>query len=769
MMRRLFGPATATVALMLAIPVHAHAVGDADLGDTGTVSGQTGNSNAGQLDEIVVTAEQRAQLAQATPLPVLATTGTALQDGGINNLANLTRTMPALLVAPTVGGTPQIYVRGIGSYITTAYVEQAVAFNLDGVYVSRPAAASGFFYDLQRIELLPGPQGTMYGRNAAAGVLNVLPETPKLGETSGDAMVEIGNYNLRKAAGALNVPLADKAALRVAAQVVDQKGYLSDGYDDDQSQAGRVQVLLEPREDLRIRISGDYAHKGGKGDAQVQYPFVDSDNPWIGPSDPKAIAAYYAALPAVSRLSPLIEAPKDNGFIDDKNWGLKADIAKDFDFGTLTIIPAFRGMDEDYLAYVPSAFRVTSRSRQKSVEARLTSQPGNLTWLVGVNYFAEDVKAQQDYDHWVTESVGNGVLTDEAIAAFGQATYAVTNDFRLTAGGRLVHEEKSQDAQIGTITFSPNKPTLLNDVDRRDWNAATWKVGADYDLAEHSLLYATISTGFKAGGFFATAPGRKDYYDPERLTAYTVGIKNRLFDDAVQLNVEAFDYEYRDQQISHVSPALTGIPQAPYTSLYITENAGRAYMRGVEVEGRWKVTADDLLTTKAQYLFTQYTDFDYQYYSALGTTPPVGCPYTNVSSQVTPKPAGATKIFAVSCAGEPALYAPRWSANIGYQHDFRFNDGTVVTAGGDVYFSSSYATAYDYYPQQMQGGYHMTNLRLTYTPGGERWSITGYVNNVENAAVVTSGYQPAQFFGNGYNSASIRPPRMYGARLQVQY
>ncbi|WP_044559919.1 TonB-dependent receptor, partial [Azospirillum sp. B4] len=617
---------------------------------------------------------------------------------------------------------------------------------------------------------LPGPQGTVYGRNASAGVLTFVPEVPRWGETSGTASLEFGNFNLRKGTGALNVSLSPKAALRVSAQVVDRKGYLSDGYDDDQSQAGRVQVLLEPADDLHVRLAADYAHRGGKGDAQVQYPFVNGDDPWIGPSDPRAVKAYYAALPALARLSPLIRSAKDDGHIDDKAWGMKADIVKDFSFATLTVTPAYRGMDEDYLTYTPSVFALVSRSRTTSVDARLASNgQGPFTWQGGVNYFKEDLYANQDYNNYIQHAVGKGDLTTEAESLYGQASYAVLPDLRLTAGGRLSHDEKTQDVLFGSNTFSAAFPTLLPRRDRHDWNGTSWKAGADYDLAPGSLLYASVATGYKAGGFFSSPIGQRDYYGPEHLTAYTVGLKNTLFGKRVQLNLEAFDYEYRDQQITYTAPVLTGVALAPYAGLSVTQNAGRAHMRGLALDGRWQVTEDDLLTASGQYLDTAYDDFTYRYYSGLGLPPATGCAYANASATAVPKPVGATRIWAVNCKGQPALNAPRWTATLSYQHDFRLDSNGTVTAGADVYLSASYRTAYDYDARQVQGGYHMTSLRLTYTPAAAWWSLTGYVTNLENQAVVTTGFQPPQGLGTGLNTESLRPPRMYGARVQVKY
>ncbi|MBB6253279.1 TonB-dependent receptor [Nitrospirillum iridis] len=763
-MRKLTRLATSGVAIALACSNLDAVAQSAGVPSTATPA----NGPTTQLDEIVVTAERREQSLQNAPIAVSALAGTALRDSGVADVSDLTRSVPSVVIAPAVGGVPQIYLRGVGTFASNAYAEQSVAFNLDGVYISRPAGANGVFYDVQRVEVLKGPQGTLYGRNASGGALNVLPETPQLDKLSAAATLEIGNYDLRKGDAYVNVPLSDKAALRASGMVIDRKGYLSDGYNDDKGQAGRLQLLLEPTEDWRVRLSGDYYHRGGKGSAFVQYPFVDSDNPWIGPADSRSVAAYYAGLPAVSAYNPLISNAKTDGFVDNQFWGTHAEITHDFSFATLTIIPAYRQVEEDYLTYAPGSTRVTSDGKQKSIEARLSSRESSpLTWLAGVYYFTEDVAANQDYNSWVTESIVDSKLTDETMAAFGQLTYAVTDRLRLTGGGRFTHEEKSQDSQFGTSVFSPLKPDLVSRADDRIWNAATWKVGVDYDLAPQSLLYANIGTGFKAGGFYASVG--PDTYNPEHLTAYSVGMKNRFLDNTVQINVEAFDYEYRDQQINYLAPTVTGSSSNPYAPIFVTQNVGRSRIRGFEVEGRWKATAQDLLTATVQYTDSRYTSFTYSYFSTFGAPPSVGCAYTNASAGASPAPVAPSAIYSVNCSGKPATNAPRWTANLGYEHEFAFADGSGLTAAADVYLSASYDTSYDYLSKQVQGGYHMSNARLTYNAADDRWSVTAYINNIENQAVVASSLQPNQAFGNGLNYANIRAPRTYGLRATVKY
>jgi iron complex outermembrane recepter protein len=164
------------------------------------------------LSEVIVTAARRAEDVQRAALSIQALSSDALTKGNITNPEDLNSIAPGVSIAAT-GAVPQVYVRGVGNYSANSYAEAAVAFNLDGVYISRPWASRGMFYDLERVEVLKGPQGTLYGRNASGGAINIITVQPKLGETSGFAELQVGNYNLVQGTAAVNVPLGDTLAL----------------------------------------------------------------------------------------------------------------------------------------------------------------------------------------------------------------------------------------------------------------------------------------------------------------------------------------------------------------------------------------------------------------------------------------------------------------------------------------------------------------------------------------------------------------------------
>jgi len=308
----------------------------------------------GGLAEIVVTAQRREESLQKAAIAVTAVTGDDLTRSGITETSNLGKLVPALVVQPT-GGTTSFFLRGVGTNSQNSFSENAIAFNFNGVYVGRPTAPAGVFYDLERVEVVKGPQGTLYGRNATGGAINVLPKKPVLGKFGVEGLAEYGNYDSKKGFLAVNVPFGEVAALRVAGQVVDRDGFISDGYDDDKGEAVRASFLLKPSDIWSINIVGDYYHQGGKGGGAVLLPSkafaVPSVNDRVSISDPRALAAingYASTLFAPPFcaggfiVSGCIENARSDGYLDNHFYGLSAQVDGDMGFATLSVIPAWR-------------------------------------------------------------------------------------------------------------------------------------------------------------------------------------------------------------------------------------------------------------------------------------------------------------------------------------------------------------------------------------------------------------------------------------------
>lgn len=724
------------------------------------------------LEEIVVTAQRREENLQRAAIAVSAVTGDTLTKQSISQATDISRLVPALQIAPASSLT-QIYLRGIGTFGANAFAEQGVAFNLDGVYLSRPAAPAALFYDLERLEVLKGPQGTLYGRNATGGAINLITVKPKIGETSGYISGEYGNYNAIKTSGAINVPVSDVAAFRFSGQYVDRDGFYNDGYDDENSTALRGQFRLDTGDNFNMNVMVDYGHVGGKGSGGTIVPLLDGKRR-LGPSDPAVIAAYVAQPP--SPPVPQIIARND-GYQDNTYYGGVITANLDLGFAQLSVIPAWRKTDLDFVSYASSfLIDVTEVSDQSSLEARLANQSDKLKWVLGAYYFTEDTSANQRYDQG---SNGTRILSElqtRSYAVFGEATYSVSDRFRVTGGLRYTSDNKQQVTEAHTLPFVgfvppafPNFTPIILDL-RTDatsdvnFNKTTWKAGVEFDAADHSLLYATVATGFKSGILYSALGD--NFSAPERMTAYTVGSKNRFFDNTLQLNVEAFYWDYKDQQVSHLAPVqVASTPGGPiFGPVFKTENAGSATIYGLETELLWQPSRADLLSVNLQYLHTKYDNLQYQAYSVTGPAPVIGCAVTP-TALIGASP--AARVFDVDCSGRPLVNAPKWVVNAGYDHSFDLGDSGKIIAGIDTRIESSRYLSLDFLDVSSQGSYMMSNARLTYETASGKMSITAFVNNLENELVFSNSLQsPAK---SGVFYSQLRPPRTYGLRGTIKF
>lgn len=759
---RLLGLSVAPGALIAAMPA---------LAQTAPASAaETAEAPQG-IPDIIVTAQRREENLQKAAIAVSAVAGDTLIKNSISQATDLTRLVPSLQIAPASSLT-QIYLRGVGTFGSNAFAEQGVAFNLDGVYLSRPAAPAGLFYDLERIEVLKGPQGTLYGRNATGGALNVITAKPKLGVLGGNLNAEYGNYNAIKGSGAINVPIGEHVAFRLAGQYAKHDGYFSDGYDDEDTQAVRGQLRGETGTGLDATLSIDYAHVGGKGSGGTIMPLLDGKDR-LGPSDPRVIAEYLTRSPTAP--VPQVIARGD-GYQDNRFFGAAMTVNADLGFAKLTVIPAYRKTDLDFVSYASSfLIDVTEKSDQMSLETRLSNTSGPLNWVVGGYYFTEHIVADQFFDQASNGTRIKSRLGTDSHAFFGQGTWSLTDTFRVTGGVRYTSETKMQTTEAHTLPFVgfvpglfPLVPIILDipSFPKTDvtFSKVTWKAGVEFDLGPRSLVYASVSTGFKSGALFSAE--RVNYSRPETLRAYTIGSKNRFFDNKLQFNVEAFYWDYKDQQITHLGAVqVATTPGGPiFGPVFATENAGAATIYGAEAELQFQPTRNDLFTANVQYLHARYDSLQYQFYSTGGAAPVVGCA-TALTNQTGASP--QARIYNVNCSGKPVVNAPTWSINAGYQHTFSLGNSGRVIAGADTRIESSRFLSIDYLALGRQGSYMMSNARLTYETANGRYSLTGFINNLENELVYSNSLQSPAKAGTIYNQ--LRPPRTYGVRASVKF
>lgn len=723
-------------------------------------SEETAAQDGSGLSDIIVTAQRFTETAQKTPLILSVVSSDELK--GVSDIRQLQSVSPGVQVA-SGGGFTQTFIRGVGSAVVIAGQESAIAYNADGVFLFTPSMSTPLMYDIDRIEILKGPQGTLYGRNATGGAINIITTGAKLGKVEGFAEGEVGNYDRWRLTGALNIPVGETLAVRFAGQHVEHDGYLSDGTDDQDMTAGRVRVRWEPSSAVTLMVGGDISTQRGRGPGSSLNPNPTNDK-WLGGYDPRANTGPFF----VGGTSLFSLPPNPTPYLKNDQWSVNAQLDVNLNFATLTVLPAYRHEKVDYLDYVPG-FQDKQRgsTSEKSIEVRLANRSDRLKWVLGGYYIKndQDNRSTVRQELFGTSFISTQAISLESYAFFGEATFSVTDRLRLTGGLRYTHEETTNDT-IANETLAPSTPAYnpFNPVTNptgevgdytfagsASANAITWKGGAEFDLSPSSLLFASASRGFKGGGNYVNLPGLQSRYKPEYLTAFEFGSRNRFFGNTLQINGELFYWTLKDQQQTFLSLNEVNAP------ILATVNAGKAHMYGASVDVVWKVTPNDTLRGAAEYTHSKYDSF-VRVLPAFAVFPSTVC-------AITPGGAGPLAPTTVDCSGQPVLRAPKWVASAGYEHRFELNDNNTVTFNGDMTYGSGRYLTLNYTPVAYQKGYALFNAALTWESANTGLTVTAWIRNIADKRVMANADQ----FIDAYTRPVLMPPRTYGATIRYAF
>lgn len=756
------------------------------------------SSDDSGLAEIVVTAQKREENLQRAAVSVTAITSDDLTRKGVTDVTQLQSLAPALQITNSYGPTNQFTLRGIGNVVLNVNIDAAVTTNLDGVPIGRTTGVSGMFYDLERVEVLKGPQGTLYGRNATGGAINVITQKPKFGETSGFFNASYGNYDALNVNGAINLPVSENSAFRVAGSLSQHDGYYSDGSGDERTRAVRGTFRSDVSESITLTVGADYSTTGGVGSGATV--FGNRLDERIGLLDPRSAAVYRSTLsfPTFSFLSPLTE----RDFQDNSQWGINANLDIDTSIGTLTIQPAYRKTNLDYLSSAGSFYsRIDEVDVQKTLEVRLVSPAGNpFQYVIGAFYMDEDSKSNVGFNQQFFGAYGLFNPSSKAKAAYARLTYSLTPEFRVSLAGRYTNDKRSsfQDVVNALVvcpaanpanpaTFCFGTPSFPNGTSAppsfrnpaggffpafpvgttgglavvtyggtfnadQTFNKFTWRAGVEYDAGPSSLLFATYETGFKAGGFFNAPVGFDSTFGPETVGAFTIGSKNRFLDNRLQLNVEGFWWTYNDKQFSLIIPVPGG-------TTFATQNVGKSRVRGIELEALGKVASNTTLNLNIQYLDAKEISFEYETLSTLGA-PSTGCSF----------PAAPTAgRYRVNCSGQRSVNSPEWTINAGFEQVIPLGGGADIKFNAQTRYQSGVQTSYDFFASGKQDGYFTSDLFLTYEAPEKSFYVTAFVNNVEDTAAISYTATHPRGSSPKLNRFSVTPPRTYGVRVGVNF
>ncbi|WP_232332810.1 TonB-dependent receptor [Novosphingobium aquimarinum] len=690
-------------------------------------------ASAGVTDapmDIVVTAERRETTVQQTPISIGVFDGEDLIKRDVTTLEALSRVAPDISFTQA-DGQPIIAIRGISSQNTGAVGDPAIAVSTDGFYLNRPYALTASFYDLERIEVLRGPQGTLNGRNANGGAINILTVRPQ-SEFGGFATAQYGNYNAVGIQGALNVPLSDTAKARVSFLSRTHDFYRDtppqEGGDDENTQSIRGQILLTPTDRLKIWALAQYNFIGGSPGVAQNIPFVFDADGTIVHDLPSGIndETFTAGVPNYTRMN-------EHTF----KWSAEYDL----DAIKITYLggyddTSYRRQDDDSNNGKVYGFRMKEKPRTWNQELRVSSgDDSRLFWQVGVFYFNEknDLFSAEYYAQpggtYARGYTFDYHVTSKSLAGFGQASYKITDQLTATAGIRYTHDKKRRSGLVqfadDDVPVDPVSYFTVYQDNSGTWNKVTYQAGLDYQVTPRNMVYAKIATGYKSGGFVPLAT-----YKPETVTSYEVGSKNRFAGNLLQLNL-AFHFEdYKDQQVSQ----LATLPDGGVATLI--RNAGSSHIYGLETDLVLTPARTTRITASVNYLHARFEDFE------------------TVQDGVN-----------VQLAGRTPPNAPDWSIGLGAEQDIPLASGTLTLSADSKYQSAQYFSYFNF-DSTRQKAYTMSNASVTYAPDAANWSVSLYANNIEDRRVFTNAVENA--FTQSYHY-SFYAPRTYGGRVTLKW
>jgi iron complex outermembrane receptor protein len=700
------------------------------------------------LEEILVTATKTGEtVLQVTPISITAFDAAMLERAAITDVKDLVGLTPGLTVGQN-SAWAQVYIRGVGTNNVFPGSDTSSTVHLDGVYLARPMMVFNDFVDAERIEVLRGPQGTLYGRNSAGGTINIVTRSPD-NEVRAKASAEYGNFESVRLTGSASGPLIeDRLFAGVAMMTSNRDGYvrnLSDSSDDSRLDDDDTDALLVK---LRFLVA-DHV------DVTLAADWVSKDD--TGPQDkPALVDVTGAPIPLPPGFEPTviadahtINSPGEH-VRDVENHGVSATISADLRHGlSLKSITAYRALDAflttdtDYTEVPGVVSTIWEEQNQFSQELQLNGRTDRLTWVAGAFYFHEEDQLVGDINPQLAGIFVFGTpdfhalltadVETDAYAAYAQGSYAINERLTATAGLRYSYEEKKvhqvSSLDVGGLMTIPQ----FDSTDHDDWKAWTPKLGLDYRIDDEIMAYVSVTRGFKSGGFNFSA--QQPSFDPEFLTSYELGLKSEWLNHRLRVNLGAFYYDYSDLQVQSFVLEAGGASQVE------TTNAADATVKGLELEFTARPIEELDLSVGIAYLDAAYDRYDC---ASRAADPPGTC------RDVSGNSLNNSPTWQVGLAGQ-------WTRNIGdwgavfVRAEFQWTDEQYFTAINDVMMS--------------QGSYELVNARAGLNFLDTGWSVVLYGRNLGD----TTYYNAAADFSPFGVTRTLNPPRTFGIQVNWRH
>ncbi len=727
---------------------------------------QAQDQTQGSIETVVVTALKRDVSVQNAPAAITALSGDQLRNDQITNVAQISEKVPSLDIG-AAGGTTLVAIRGVSMDAIIGGLEGSVAIHNNGVYLSQAAPMDFLLMDVGSVEVLRGPQGTLYGRNATGGAINFAPAQPT--DTFGGYVnAGYGNFNTWRVESAVSGPLTDNLQGRLyVMHDARETGYAENlatgnhlgGYNES---GARGALRYEPTSNLTVDLSGFWFN---------DYDTLDF---WTNTTPPSAAAIasnpdflnhpisfdprkfYFDFEPAAHQL--------DEGAQLEANWVISPDIA--LRSSTAYVYLNFTRQHGDCEATATptcSANRVDkSKSFQQEFDLKFSLFDKRLSGLLGAFYDQDKGDFDQEFP-WNNAAQGfvfvdgaplpNGSQTEQIFtqtttskALFTDLTLKLTDAVDLYGGARWSEDRRSILLTSGLQVVPGLVLGCSDDTDRATFNNISGKAGVQYHFSDGGQIYAQWQQGFKAGGFNpAACSGASDaIFKPETITAYEIGYKTTAFDDTLTFNAAAFYYDYSNLQIAQI-----------FGVSYQIVNAASATIGGVELESTWKPTsalsfdANASLIPEAKY--GDYDNFD-PLNPGSGTIPCANAPLPTDLCEV--------------LTGKRLNRAPKFTLNFGAQYDWALNGLGDVVLRGEVYHSSDVYFRPFNLPSDTQSAYTLGNLYATFIPENSNFAVRAYVRNVSNETVLSG-----EFTEDVTQSmeGQFAPPRTYGVTASYTF
>ena len=738
-----------------------------------TAQEQTSDSSY-TLEEIVVTAQKKEDTIQTVPIAITAVGGDVLDERAIVNLESLQGLVPGAQIGQ-FANTPHgavFNIRGMGVIEPDPYAGSAVMVTIDGVPQYFNMTSLVDLFDVDRVEVLRGPQGTLFGANSTGGVVNIITKSPE-NEYSGKAQVTIGDWNRFDVKAAANLPINDKTSLRLSALHTGRDGFIENVYDG--SDIGEINVnsiratlgydsgedfsLTWSTEILRSKNGSPYVGAGTlPGEAEYIAPGTE-----MGPHGGKMYTSYClpAGTPCKAR-DPYQSANSSDPNMSDMNIDATTltMVWENTRFGTITSISSFKQFDlheytdqDGTVAFLASTDRRTDGD-QMTQEIRINTEISDNAELIYGLFLQEDNYFHSQNFRIQFASPGFSQVTEQDQERSSQAVFAhgfidLSDRLRLQVGGRYSREEADMKVDVTHFISLDGVARYFGDdrladfgIDfgtqaKDDWTDWSAKVGLDYQVSDNVLAYGHISRGFKSGGFVGriTIPEDIGPYDPETVETIELGIKSDLLDDRLRLNVNIFKNDYQDLQLAliYFTKNALGVDVNGNSIL----NAADATTQGIEVEFLAAVTENLRINGSFTYLDAEYDDFPY---------PAPDDPNRNL-------------------AGYRLQNAPETTASFGFDYTWDVTNGDVTLSALYKYNDEKFNTSLFNTARATIQETDIIDANLIWRPASENWSMNFWVKNLADEHYISSVFDAPGVLA----IVNFLPPREYGLSFDLNW